>query len=56
MSGSGAAGLAGDDADGDCGLATLVTRPRRGDRYGVQDTPAGAPVGAPIRMAGDASF
>jgi hypothetical protein len=24
--------------------------------YFVQDTPAGAPVGAPIRAAGDASF
>ena len=30
--------------------------PLRCDGYGVQDTPAGAPVGAPIRTAGDASF
>ena len=28
----------------------------RRDGYRVQDTPAGAPVGAPIRTAGDASF
>jgi hypothetical protein len=34
--------------------ATLPARTR--DRYRVQDTPAGAPVGAPIRTAGDASF
>jgi hypothetical protein len=26
------------------------------DGYRAQDTPAGAPVGAPIRTAGDASF
>jgi hypothetical protein len=41
-------------------LVGSVLAPRRAartrDGYRVQDTPAGAPVGAPIRTAGDASF